>query len=321
MNLICSAFAFQEGYETSLQTGKKAGNETTEMYLKNIFVALSSAKRYNSNDTVMLITNSPLSKEWQERYKAQGIEVKVYPFESFQMPARFPWALAFYKVCALQAAVESKLGEYEKILLLDGDTYTTGSFQDLWEEASQGVLLYPVGHTTSHSDRQIIARDFHRLYPEYKETPTHYGGELIGGSRKHLEIFMEKCHEIYDKMKACDFQIEDHAGDETLWSIGAWLLGEKLKVIGAAPYLFRFWTGKFYLVSTVTVSNPVCIWHIPNEKETGFLRIYQQLSQKGTLPTVEKAGKIFGITKAKRPWNYYTFANKLSGKLKRWRTG
>ena len=59
-NLIFCAFAFKEGFQTSMQTEKEAGSLVTEMYLKNIFVALTSAKLYNPNDDVCLVTNCDL---------------------------------------------------------------------------------------------------------------------------------------------------------------------------------------------------------------------------------------------------------------------
>ena len=60
--------------------------------------------------------------------------------------------------------------EYERILLTDADTYSNLSCEDLWKEADRGLVLYPLGHTYSHSDRDIIRRDFERLYPKEAET-------------------------------------------------------------------------------------------------------------------------------------------------------
>lgn len=316
-NLICNAFAFKEGFFSSLQTDRGAGEQTTEMYLKNIYVALTSAKLYNPNDDVMLITNYELTPEWKKRLEAAGILIRQVPFEEFVIPRQFPWALAFYKLCALYTIVRDE-PDYGHILLLDADTFTTRSYEELWKEADYGVLLFPVGHSFHHSDREIIRRDFLRLYPE--EAPkniVHYGGEFAAGCREHLKPYLEKCLEVYERMKALDFQMEEHAGDETVWSAAAALIQDKAPVIGAGAYLFRFWTGAFYLTSTVTVFNPVCIWHIPNEKETGFLRLYAYYQKHGTFPPVEKAAAIFGIRKAKRPLNRYTISNRLFGKLKK----
>lgn len=319
-NLIFCAFAFKEGFETSLQTGLQAGNATTEMYLKNIFVALSSAKLYNPNDDVCLVTNCELPKEWQQRLDKQGLLMKKVPFDTFEIPSKFPWALAFYKLCALQAMVE-KQAEYEHILLLDADTYTTGSYEELWQEADYGVLLFPVGHSFGHPDREIIRRDFVRYFPkEAKESNlVHYGGEFVAGKPENLNGYLSYCRMVYDKLKAADFEMEPHAGDETIWSIAAALAKRELPVTEAGAYIFRFWTGDFYLTSTVTVANPVCIWHVPNEKETGFLHLYAYYQKHGRFPDVEKAMAVFGMRRAKRPMNIYTLRNKVTGRIKKWK--
>ncbi len=316
-NLICCAFAFREGFETSMQTGNKAGWATTQMYLQNIFVALTSAKLYNPYDDVCLVTNYELPAEWCERFEKQSILIKRVPFATFTIPKEFPWALAFYKLCALRAMVECE-EEYEHLLLMDADTYTTRSYEELWREADFGVLLFPVGHSFYHPDREIIRRDFNRLFKAEAECAdfVHYGGEFVAGKREHLAAYLKVCQRVYDKIKEADYRMEERAGDETVWSIAAALADGKFSVIPGGAYIYRFWTGDFYLISTVTVSNPVCIWHIPNEKETGFLRMYRYYQKYGDFPEVEKSAKIFGILRAKRPFNLYTLSNKVKGKIR-----
>ncbi len=316
-NLICCAFAHKDGFRTSMQTAKQAGRDTTEMYLKNIFVALVSAKLHNPSDDVCFVTNCELPGKWVERLEGQHIMIKTVPFTDFEVPRSFPWALAFYKLCALQAVV-AQGEDYAHILLMDADTYTTRSYRELWEEADFGVLLFPVGHSFQHSDRETIRRDFQRYFPEAakEKNIVHYGGEFVAGSPASLEKYLQFCRLVYDKVKTAGYQMEPHAGDETIWSIAAALAKDKLTVTEAGAYIYRFWTGDFYLVSTVTVSNPVCIWHIPNEKETGFLRIYQYYQKHSAFPAIQRCMKIFGMRKAKRPFNQYTFLNKLMGRMK-----
>lgn len=317
-NLIVFAFAFKEGYNTSIQLAKTADSHTTQMYLQNLFVASVSAVRNNPEDTCLIAVNEPLSEEWVKRFESEGVSVRVVPFTSYVIPKEFPWSLAFFKLCVLDTLV--KEGKYDHYLLLDADTYTTKSYKEMWQESDFGVCLYPLGHDFSHPDREIIRRDFVKLYPqEAKTLPiTHYGGEYVCGSRANLELFLAKCAEIFGKVEATGFQVENKIGDESVWSIAASLLGESLPIIAGTPYLFRFWTEDFYLTSTLTVSNPVCIWHLPQEKPTGMLRLYRYYMQKKTFPNVYLASKMVGMRKPTRPMNIYTFSNKVRGKFKKW---
>lgn len=318
MNLITSAFAFKEGFETSLQVNKAAGKKTTEMYLKNIFVALCSAKLHNPDDDVYLSVNMDIGKEWIERFESVNVKVRKMDFDSFLVPKEFPWSLAFFKMCVLNTWVRE--GNYDNYLIVDADTYTTLSFEDLWKEASFGMVLFPLGHTYSHHDRDVIRKDFAKLYPEEAKTLpiTHFGGEFICGNRKFLTLYMDKCLEIFERIKAGLFNVEEKIGDEDIWSIASSLTGNTIPTIAADPYVFRFWTTNiFYLVSTCTVSNPVAVWHLPQEKETGIIRLYNYYLKKGSFPSNAKAAKMLGILKAKRPFNIYTFMNKVNGKLKK----
>lgn len=317
-NLITCAFAFKEGYQTSMQLNKVAGNDTREMYLKNLFVALVSAKKNNPEDDVVLSLNEDISDKWKSSFEKEGVKVRVMDFDSFVVPKEFPWSLAFFKMCVLYTFV--KEGEYDNYLIMDADTFTTRSYEDMWKEAAMGILLFPLGHTYSHSDRETIRKDFTKFYPdEAKKLPiVHYGGEFVLGNREDLRKYMDVCLEIFEKIEASGFKAEEKIGDESLWSIAAALLNGDIFFITGIPYIYRFWTGEnFYLVSSVTSQNPVSIWHLPVEKETGIIRIYDYYRKKGKFPEVKKAQWLLGIVKFKRPFNYITFSNKVKGKLKR----
>jgi len=318
-NLIVSAFAFKEGLMTSIQLNKPADSTTTEMYLKNLMVSLASAKMLNPDDDVCLCTNIDLPGDWNARFQKAGITVLKREFDSFVLPDKFQWSLAFYKMCVLNGLV--KEGGYDRYLLLDADTYTTHDYKDLWAEADKGIVLYPLGHTYSHPDRDVIRRDFERLCPEEaKVLPiTHYGGEFVCGTKEALVRFMDVCLDLFAKASGNNFDVEATIGDESLWSIAAALLYKEIPVIPATPYIFRFWTEDFYLVSTVTVSNPVSIWHLPAEKDKGFIRMYNAYVKTGRFPDVDTAARNFGIVKAKRPFNAITLSNKINRKVDSWK--
>ncbi len=318
-NLICAAFSFKEGFNTSTQTGNTADNKTTITYLKNIFVTLTSAKLHNPDDDVVLFANANISEEWVRKLKDNNIDVQICPFDEFVIGKDFIWALAYYKLCVLSHVVKdnAETRKYDHILLMDTDTFTTRRYTDLWAESDFGVLMYQVGHDFTHPDRAVIREDFEKFYPaKSKTTPiTHYGGEFVAGTQDNLEKFMETCRSVFATMTEDNAKkMHERAGDETIWSIAAALTD--VRIINASPYIFRFWTGKvFYLVSNVTTSNPVCIWHVPNEKEAGFIRLYNYYQKNKEFPDPVRAAGIFGITKAKRPFNLADLLFRIKRKL------
>lgn len=311
-NVICNAFAFKEDYKTSMQMGGKTDGQLLDVYMKNIFVSLKSAKLHNPQDDVMLIANADVPKKYQMLFYEHGIKLQVIPYESFVMPKTFDWSLAFFKLCALEYLAERT--DYEHILLIDADTITMHSYEELWEETDYGLLLYGVGHSMRHHDRTLIKADYRSLYPDGQDNIVHYGGEFICGSSEYMKRFVKTCRQVYNTMRESGFAVSERTGDETILSIAA---AQSDFIIDASPYVYRFWTEEFYLISTVTVSNPVAIWHIPNEKKTGFVRTFEYFDKHGAFPKPEKAARMFGITAAKRPFNRYTMENKIRGKLAR----
>lgn len=309
-NIIMCAFAFPKGHGQSMQLSQSTDNEKINIYLENAYVALVSARERNPECRVCLVTDEPLTGEWKERFSQQNIENPCVAFDDFLMPDDFVWSRAFYKLCALSGMCRKE--DFSNIVLLDTDTISLSSYSDLWNECGQGVLLYEVGHVFSHPDREIIVKDFKRYYPDRTNSPVHYGGEFVAGNKQAVAEFLTACKDVYNKMKAAGFDGEKKAGDETILSIAAC---GNTHVLPANPYLYRFWTGEFYLTATVYEANPVCIWHLPAEKELGMRYFYRYHQKHGKFPKKEKCRKIAGLPAAKRKRDFYYWYMRIYRKI------
>lgn len=310
-NVICNAFAFKEAYQTSMQLGGRVDESMLAIYMKNIFVSLKSAKLNNPSDDVLLLTNCALPPEYERLFARHQIQVRVIAFDSFVMPREFVWSLAYFKLCALKYVAERT--EYDRCLLIDADTVTVRSLEELWEESDSGLLLFPVGHSFRHKDRQLLTDAYKRLYPGENLNIVHYGGEFVCAGRECLGRFVKLCEEVYNTVRDSGFAVSEYAGDELVLSVAA---ARMPGVIGAGAYVYRYWTEEFYLVSTNTVSNPVAVWHVPAEKRDGFVYLYRYYEKHGAFPCADKIAAVMGIVKAKRPFNYYTLRRKLCGRLR-----
>lgn len=306
MNLIVNAFAFKENYGNSMQLNNRSDDAKLNTYMKNLVVSLVSSKKQNPEDEVMLVaTDMPMSP-YKEMLEKEGIKIKIVPFDEYVMPKDFPWALAFYKLCVIKHLSREK--EYDKLLLIDTDTITMGSYSDLWQEADHGLLLYSINHTYTHKDRMVIKEAYNNIYPDGHEDVIHYGGEFICGPMDAIEKLSDECLSVLEKVKASGYNIPRASSDEVILSIAALHYRQKYQIVEAGAYIYRYWTENlFYLVATNTVSNPVCIWHFPVEKDTGFLLLFDYYKRKGEFPPKEKVAQMLGIVKAKRPFSLYTY--------------
>lgn len=293
-NLIMNAFAFKEEFQNSPQLGGEVTLKTIDIYMKNIYVSLKTAKMNNPLDDVALLTNAKIPYMYEKLFMMNDIKVIIVPFDEFIFPAKFAWALAFFKLCALKYMVNNY--NYDKYLLIDADTITVSPLEELWEETSDGVMLINTGHSVGHRERQFIIKDYNKLY-NTKKYIIHYGGELIAGKRSELIEFLALCKEVYNKIEKFNFNVAENIGDETIISIAAF---EYKKIIPAQPYIYRYWTGRFYLVSTNYVYNAIAIWHLPSEKETGILRVFDYLVRYDEIPKYTRLRKMVGLPKTRR---------------------
>ena len=151
MNLIFSAFATLAGYRENADA-----NRGTAAYYRCLVVALASAKAQNPGCCVALVTNAPVPAPFDAQLAAAGCEVWACPFDTFRYPADLPWSLAFYKLCALGWVLENK--GFDRLAMVDCDTYTQYPLDDLFREAAEAVLLYQVPHPASQPMAAAISR-------------------------------------------------------------------------------------------------------------------------------------------------------------------
>lgn len=298
MNAIAFPFAFKEGYGTSAQVSGGTDEQKYSLYMKNIIVAATSAKRQNPEDEVVMITNREPLPFCREAFDKAGIKITIIPYDSFTMPGNFPWSLAFFKLCAMAYLAKS---DYEKVVVLDADTLSVRSYEEMWKEAEDGLLLYPVGHSYHHTEREVIRKDTVQLGFDHLGNMVHYGGEFVCGKVSDFAKYVAHCQEVFVRVEEKCSELRDTFNDETIFCIAAMLYRQHDRIIDAAAYSYRFWTVKgFYLVETTWKHQPVTIWHLPGEKTTGILELYKYYQKHGDYPIIEKSAKMLGLLPAKR---------------------
>lgn len=292
-NLIFGAFATLEGHREG-----DAANLGSDAYYRCIVVSLCSAKACNPDCDVALVTNAPVPQPYAGQLEAGGVKILQCPFEQFRVDAALEWSLAFYKLCALEWMVRTT--NYRRLLLLDVDTYTQYPYTDLWREADEAVLLYQVPHAAGQPMAAAISRNYGALYGG-EPVLTHFGGELICGSRQRLADFMDECADVYRTMN--EKGLRPHEGDEFITCAAAYrslLAGRPVRAANA--YIFRYWVGaRFYFAGTNYCNDPVCIFHLPGGKNRQLRVLYRWYTKKGAFPAREKVYRLCCFPAARPP--------------------
>lgn len=284
--LIMIPYAEIVDANTGVNITKK--DKRQETYLKNCCVSACSAKNNNPECDVAVVTNIDIPKEYKNLLQHYGVLIFCVSFDRFFFGNSYTWSLAFYKLCALYHV--SRCYEYQYYAYLDADVYVQRSFADIWTECDHHIMLYDICHGLQVKDYCTISDEFAE-FDQTKKLITHYGGEFFAADRKNAQLFSQRCEEIYLEMLARNTKTTK--GDEFIVSLAASEFAGLVKNAGA--YIFRFWTGKFNLVSTCYRFNPITVLHIPAEKERGIICLYDRFYRKGLIPNNEKVYRILHL--------------------------
>ena len=107
MNLICIPFAYEENMNSGVNVSIK-GKGKIEIYLKNACVALISAKYYNPDSDVALVTNlgrGNIPEEFLSIFDKWEIKVMEIPFDQLDFKVVIYGRLHFISVAFLKSSL------------------------------------------------------------------------------------------------------------------------------------------------------------------------------------------------------------------------
>lgn len=249
-------------------------------YIKNCCVAcLSAVKNAGNNSDVLLVTNHIVPQPYDDLLRSHGVNIKIVPFDKFNFGSfdksgnTINWQLAFYKLCALAYAVDEL--DYDYYSFIDSDIFVQSSFENIWVEANNNILLYNL-HEPLNGYMVVEMRE----YLNTNENLTHFGGEFFAASRALARSFIDSCDDIFTQMKNGSYFTQ--SGDEFITSIVAKTLKESIK--DANAYVRRYWTGSYRMVTNDYKSDTLAILHLPAEKEYGIVKLYDRYISNGKVP-------------------------------------
>lgn len=273
-------------------------------YCQNLCVALVSLRHHNPECDVALVTNADLSQTYMEILSKQGVIIFPVPYDRFVFPDDYPWSLAFYKLCALDAMVQRK--DYDYYCYLDIDVVANRPLAEMWQECDHNIMLYDIEHGLQVPNYVTFLKEISDFDCQ-SACITHYGGEFFAASRKNAEVFLTECHKIYDEMT--ERNIITTKGDEFIVSLVAARNRHLVKNAGA--YIRRFWTGSFRLISTCYEFDPVSVLHLPAEKRDGIIKLYRRYISKGKYPSNSQIYRICHLRRQSGVIRLKTFIKNL----------
>ena len=301
-HLIMIPYAHISAMETGLNVATKDSDKQKNLYLKNCCVALVSAKVHNPETDVALVTNIEVPEAYLSILAQAQVGVIYVPFDKFNFGEKYVWGLAFYKLCAQYYVSHNT--EYDAIACLDSDIYVQADFAPVWENVKNTLMFFKMGSGRADTATSKIYGEA-AAFRGVDEDFTHYGGEFFVASSADMRDITEKEEVIFTQMQERGFRVA--TGDEFISSVVAHELGERICL--ANDYVFRFWTGSYRSISPA-YKTMICL-HVPAEKGTGMIRLFDQYISKGLVPAKEKVWKILHISHPSVKGTIYAAAKKI----------
>lgn len=270
--------------------------ERRQVYWRLAFASMATSRRVNPHVRHIVFTNdeNPLLLDGTDirfRLKALGVEVSFLPFSTFKLPQGMSlrFANAFYRFQVLEELGNRHLAS----LVMDADCLWVRMDPELERAITGGLLL--VFDVYERSARPFSARPhgismkdmgetFRVVEPEFPVSfPVWLGTEVIAGTAPIFVEVTRHAHQLVDHYsylyrRGMPMPVFPNGtgffnSDEFLFSLIAnkWGSVEYLN-----PFLKRFYALP-YLDNTRPGDDQFTLWHLPSEKNTGLMLVYEEV--------------------------------------------
>ena len=249
---------------------------TLEVYFRSMVVAFASARRWNPDLGLALVTDLPPPTTYADDLARLDVRTLLTPFRH-RPPEGFAqrFAASLFQLDALQACAGP-------MVFLDPDVLCVRPFEAmLGEVGTERVGALPLGYAAEHAINGLsraAAQGLHVALGAPDGLPVHYGGECYAvpaGPRALLVSRAEAAWEdSLERWRAGrpHFVTEEHLLSYALRGVG---------VLPLDPFVQRIWTAARYR-SVTGGEDELTVWHLPAEKEHGFRELYPAATDPGS---------------------------------------
>jgi hypothetical protein len=247
-------------YETSLRynTGAKhiLFTNTKDLPIINGFDIAQFLKE-NAIDLVCLENKYPLPTDYFDRFRNQFFEFSIIKYMS------------------------TITKDEDGFLLLDSDCIFSKSAAPLFTllEKEESAITYVVDLERDYQVHGVTGNDMKAICNAWglqlKENPYYCGGEVLlarGTFLKNVAAHFPKLfRDMLERSKKGLPKFNEEAHTLTYY-----YYKHKANMNGLKPFVQRLWTNRNYFRNVEENSKNLIIWHLPNEKNTGFARLFEQ---------------------------------------------
>lgn len=266
--------------------GDASSKKFQEVYWKCVVLFYETSIRYNKDAKHILFTNT------KELPTIDGFKVVDFLEENaiqlvclenkYPLPTdyfdRFRNQFFEFSIIDYMAAT---LHDDDGFLLLDSDCIFSKPAAPLFSmlQKEESAITYVVDlereyqvHGVTGDDMKSICADWGL---ELTENPYYCGGEVLLAKGKFLKNVAEHFPALFQNMLERNKKGLPKFNEEA-HTLTYYYYKHKANMNGLKPFVQRLWTNRNYFRNVDEQSKNLMIWHLPNEKNTGFARLFEQ---------------------------------------------
>ncbi|MDR3647103.1 MAG: hypothetical protein P4L22_06190 [Candidatus Babeliales bacterium] len=280
--LYCDSKEEESLYPNNNSYNKSSSDEFQKIYWQCACVMFASSKKFNPNAKHILFTNKDtIPLQFDLLLKAIGVEIINIPM-TYQTPKDFyaHFRNSFYMLDVINY-LSLNCNQNDKIIILDSDCIWTKSANLILKDIEKYKLLnYDLGYSPHYSIGTLTRIDYQTIYQDILNQkidtfPKHFGAEIIACDYETLNNISREINPVWKNMlyrfktNKKKFVTEEHVLSFIYFKLN-------LTQGYAKKYIKRIWTSHLFNNVSGNEAN-FTIWHLPTEKNTGFVNLFNSL--------------------------------------------
>lgn len=265
--------------------GDASSKKFQEVYWKCVVLFYETSIRYNTNTKHVLFTNT------QELPTINGFDVSNFLTENdielvclenkYPLPTDYfdRFRNQFFEFSIIEYMANAMQAE-DGLLLLDSDCVFSRPAAPLFSllQKEESAITYVVDIEREYQVHGVTGDDMKAICGDWgldlKENPYYCGGEVLLANGSFLKKVADHFPALFGDMLERNKKGMPKFNEEA-HTLTYYYYKHKANMNGLKPFVQRLWTNRNYFRNVDGNSKDLMIWHLPNEKTTGFARLFE----------------------------------------------
>ena len=303
MNKYISTWIYLESAEEKSKYPNNKGDASSkkfqEVYWKCVILFYETSIRYNKDAKHILFTNTadlPIINGFNVSDFLKENEIMlVCLVNKYQLPTDYfdRFRNQFFEFSIIDY-ISKVMDDEDGFLLLDSDCIFSKPAAPIFSllQKEESAITYVVDlerdyqvHGVSGDDMKTICNDWGL---DLKENPYYCGGEVLLAKGKFLKDTANHFPKLFQDMLERNKKGLPKFNEEA-HTLTYYYYKHNANMNGLKPFVKRLWTNRNYFRNVDELSKNLMIWHLPNEKNTGFARLFEHHRAQALSKMDEKA--------------------------------